>query len=129
MSDYCPDCENKLEDFIEGSSMGLRCPKCGWSLVTTYIPPILEDENEYTISLLEGNNPSPDVLRAVSRLAGCNYIAAKRMILEAPMALFTGLASDVLAQKTALEDSGVQVGVTPTFPYSRDDSPTDDIAG
>ena len=120
MSDYCPDCGIKLEDFLEGSSMGQRCPSCGWSLVTTFTPPILEDEGEYTIALLADNETSPRVLKAVSRIMGCNYIAAKKLILEAPLELFTGHAPDVLERKLMLESAGVLIGITPEFPYEQD---------
>lgn len=120
MSDYCPNCESKLEDFVEGLNMGQRCPNCGWSLVTTFIPSVLDDEEEYTISLLEGNAASLDVLRAVTQLAGCNFITAKRMLTEAPVDLYTGQASDVLTQKNTLENAGVLFDITPAFPYSSD---------
>ena len=46
--------------------MGQRCPNCGWSLVTTYTPPILEDNREYAITLLAGNDVSPAVLKAIT---------------------------------------------------------------
>lgn len=62
MGDRCLDCGSELEDFVEGSSMGQRCSSCGWSLVTTFTPPILEGEREYTISLLPGNEASPSAL-------------------------------------------------------------------
>ena len=120
MSDHCPDCDTILEDFIEGSSMGQRCPNCGWSLVTTYTPPILEDNREYAITLLAGNDVSPAVLKAISRLMGCNYITARRLVLEAPKVLFAGHASDILEWRTALESIGVLIAITPEFPYSED---------
>lgn len=120
MSDHCPNCDAILEDFIEGSSMGQRCPSCGWSLVTTYTPPILEDDREYTITLLAGNDASPATLKAVSRLMGCNYITARKLVLEAPMALFVGRATDILEQKAALEGAGVLIAITPEFPYGED---------
>ena len=126
MSDYCPDCGTKLVDFLEGSSMGQRCPSCGWSLVTTFTPPILEDENAYTISILADNETSPRILKAVSRIMGCNYIAAKELILEAPLELFTGQAPDVLERKLKLESAGVLIGITPEFPYNQDGQPMAD---
>ncbi|MDO4539110.1 MAG: hypothetical protein Q4B54_13180 [Coriobacteriales bacterium] len=120
MSECCPDCGAALEDFVEGSSMGQRCPGCGWSLVTTYTPPILEDEREYTITLLAGNDVTPAVLKAISRVRGCNYLAARRLVLNAPKALFSGRAADVLSHRLMLEDAGVMVAVTPELPYGRD---------
>jgi hypothetical protein len=120
MSDHCPDCDTILEDFIEGSSMGQRCPNCGWSLVTMYTPPILEDNREYAITLLAGNDASPAVLKAISHLMGCYYITARRLVLEAPKVLFAGHASDILGWKTKLESAGVLIAITPEFPYSED---------
>lgn len=120
MSDYCPDCGTVLEDFIEGSSMGQRCPSCGWSLVTTYTPPILEDYGEYTITLLAGNDASPATLKAVSRLMGCNYITARKLVLDAPKTLFVGCAYDILERKTMLENAGVLIAISPEFPYGDD---------
>lgn len=87
--------------------------------MTTFTPPILEDERDYTISLLPSNEVSPDVLRAISRLAACNFIAAKKMLLEGSWELFTGQASEVLEKWVKLERAGV-VEVTPEFPYGRD---------
>ncbi len=126
MSDRCPDCGSELEDFVEGSSMGQRCPSCGWSLVTTFTPPILEDESVYTISLLPGNEASAGALRAVSRMAGCNYVAAKRVLLEGPWELFAGRASEVLEKWVELEHAGVAVEITPEFPYGQDGKPLSD---
>lgn len=126
MSAHCPHCDTILEDFIEGSTMGQRCPNCGWSLVTTYTPPILEDNREYAITLLAGNDVSPAVLKAISRLMGCNYITARRLVLEAPKVLFAGHASDILEWKTALESAGVLIGITPEYPYDQDGQPHSD---
>ena len=45
--------------------MGSRCPKRDWCVVTTYIPPIRQDEREYTITLLFRSAPGQEALRAV----------------------------------------------------------------
>lgn len=119
MSDRCPDCGSALEDFVEGSSMGQRCPSCGWSLVTTFTPPILEDERDYTISLLAGNEASRGALRAVSRAAGRNYVAANGMLLGGPRELLTGHSAEVLERWVELERAGVAVEIAPKFPYDR----------
>jgi hypothetical protein len=91
---------------MEGPGMGQRCPGCGWSLATTFTPPILGDEREHVVSLLPGNDVSPNVLKAVSRLMGCNYIAAKRLILEAPLDILVGRAPGVLEKRLTLESAG-----------------------
>lgn len=117
MSDYCPDCGGKLESFIEGRCMGYRCPGCGLAVVTTYTPPILEDERDYAVTLLPGNDINPRVLKSVSRLMECNHIVAKRLILEAIHDIFVGHAPDVLEKRLTLESAGVLVTITPDFPY------------
>lgn len=113
----CPECGSELEGFVEGSCMGSRCRNCGWEVVATYIPPIREDEQHYTISLLPGCSPSKDSLKAIARLAATNFIGAKRLMLGAPAALFSGTAPDVLREKLALERAGVPVSISPEFPY------------
>lgn len=57
---------------------------------------------------------------------GCNYITARRLVLEAPKVLFAGHASDILEWKTALESAGVLIGITPEYPYDQDGQPHSD---
>lgn len=119
-TDLCPKCGTRLEGFIEGSSMGSRCPECGWGVVRTYAPPILEDEREYTIVVIPGCRATQKALRAVSGIAMCNYLAAKRLMQGAPSVLFAGRAVEVLARKNDLERAGVPIEVHPDFPYDKD---------
>ncbi len=116
----CPECGTDLEDFVEGSSMGSRCPACGWSDVTTFAPPIQEDEREYTIILMPGGAPTRSALKVISHIAMCNYVMAKEVMASAPATLFEGHATEVLARKNELEDTGVPIEVRPDFPYDRD---------
>lgn len=118
MSEYlCPKCGSELEGFVEGSCMGSRCKSCGWSIVATYIPPIRNDWQDYTISLLPGCDPVKSSLKAIARIAMTNFIGAKRMMFDAPVTLFTGKAPEVLARKLTLEQAGVPIAISPQFPY------------
>ena len=123
----CPECGASLEGFVEGSSMGQRCTACGWSVVTTYTPPIMEDEREYAIILMPGETPTREALRAISRLAMCNYGEAKRLTENEPTTLFVGRATEVLARKNELEDMGVPIEVRPDFPYDKDGRLADEV--
>lgn len=120
IDDLCPQCGAPLEGFVEGSSMGQRCPNCNWAIVRTYAPPIVEDEQKYTIVVAPGGTPTREALKAVSRVAMCNYIAAKRLIEDAPAAIFASRATEVLARKNGLEEAGVPIEVQPSFPYDKD---------
>lgn len=123
----CPKCGAPLEGFIEGSSMDQRCPNCEWAIVRTYAPPIVEDEQKYTIVVLPGGAPTREALRAVSRIAMCNYIAAKRLIENAPAVIFAGHATEVLAHKNGVEEAGVPIEVHPSFPYDKDGKLLDEV--
>jgi hypothetical protein len=116
----CPECGSDLEGLVEGSSMGSRCPACGWSVVTTFALPILEDEREYTIILMPGGAPTREALKAISRIAMRNSVTAKQLMEGAPATLFSGRAAEVLERKNELEDAGVLIEVRPDFPYDRD---------
>ncbi|NET62610.1 MAG: hypothetical protein F6K47_42920 [Symploca sp. SIO2E6] len=43
----CEACGARVEYRIEGSTQGLFCTQCGWSLVTTYIPKIAWGITQY----------------------------------------------------------------------------------
>lgn len=116
-NDLCPRCGTLLEGFIEGSSMGSCCPKCGWCVATTYIPPIRQDEREYTITLLPGGAPGQEALRAASHVANCNYLVARQMLLDAPVDMVSGLAPEILERKRVLDKARVPIAISPHFPY------------
>lgn len=125
--DLCPECRTPLEAFAEGSSMGQRCPKCGWSIVTTHLRPIQEDEQEYTVVLIPGGVATKETLGVVSRVAMCNYVEAKKLIKDAPAAIFAGSATEVLARTNDLEEAGVPIEVHPSFPYDGEGRLADEV--
>ena len=112
-----------LEGFIEGSCTGSLCPKCGWSVVATYTPPIHEDEHNYAITLLSGCAPDEKTIKAVSHVANCGFLVARQMLLDAPTELFSGLAPEVLERKRVLEEARVPISISPEFPYGNDREP------
>ena len=64
--------------------------------------------------------PTIEALRALSRIAMCNYIEVRRLMEGAPTTLFVGHATEVLAYKNELEDAGVPIEVQPDFSYDND---------
>ncbi len=117
MDNKCPMCNHELIAFKNGSSIGVRCSSCDYSVVTSYIEPIFEDKNVYTIILEKGNALSKDSLKTVSGIIGKNYIAAKKCISSAPSILFQGYAADVMDVKKILDTSAMKYSISPKFPY------------
>ena len=74
MNDKCPVCNHDLIPFTEGSTTGVRCSYCDYSIVTTYIEPIYEDDNTYTVVLEAGNSVDMSTIKVISKITGKNYI-------------------------------------------------------
>lgn len=89
---------------------------CGWGWATTYIEPILSDSTDYHVVLVSSNN-SLTSIKAVSEVANCNYIEAKKLISHAPVEVFHGQAVEVKAIREKLEAANIEIRIEPEFPY------------
>ena len=70
----CPNCGNKLISEIKGSSLIIRCTKCYYSVATTNIDPIYEDDSEYEIFLEEGNEITKEnyfLIQSLTNMCKC----------------------------------------------------------
>ena len=117
MTDKCPVCNHDLIAFTEGSTTGVRCSYCDYSLVTTYIEPIYKDENTYTINLEAGNTADQQTIKAISKITGENYIYAKRCLERSPIDIVKGSATEIIELKILLDLCGIKYSITPAFPY------------
>lgn len=106
-----------LHESVEGSTLTITCDHCGYSIARTKMNPIYEDRTAYSLYLAKGNTTSKDSLRAVSRVAGCNYLAAKKLFATDNPLIFAGKAPEVLEKIRLLHDAGVRTRVEPEFPY------------
>ena len=114
----CPVCGSELNLFLKGSTVGVICPCCDYSVVTTRTEPIYEDETIYTILLEAGNTCDRPRLKLISKLAGVNYLRAKEMIASAPVVLVEGeLAYIILEMKKELDACGIKYSISPEFCY------------
>ena len=102
---------------VQGSCLVLQCNNCGAKVVGTHVEPIREDMTRYHISLAEGNEATPAALRTVSRLAGTNYLGAKRLLQRPEGDLARGLAPEVRDVARRLADAGVSYVIDPPFPW------------
>lgn len=95
----------------------LFCPKCGWGWATTYIDPICNDDTQYQIILLEGNDTSAGVVRAVNKVTHLSLIKAKQVIEKAPQMIYQGDALEIYEMKRLLDEVSVKYRIEPDYLY------------
>ncbi|MDR6289336.1 hypothetical protein E9232_001851 [Inquilinus ginsengisoli] len=91
-------------------------------MITSYLPPILQDRQIYEIVLARIEQPSTDQLRAAARLLDVGYLEARRTLLTCPMTVFTGRADDVLRVAASLNDVGLAHTIVPDFVWAAKDA-------
>ena len=112
----CEKCGAEMKPLSDIYPVGMTCPNCGWGWATTYIEPILSDSTDYHVVLVSRNN-SLTSIKAVSKVANCNYIEAKKLINHAPVEVFHGQAVEVKAIREKLEAASIDFKIEPEFTY------------
>ena len=106
----CPNCNHPLTEFIEGSSMGVRCSHCDYEVVTTYVDPIYEDDTIYSIVLEKNNVINKDTVGYLMTITGLNIPNVSDLIKNrCPYVLFKGNAVDVKEMSIRLEEKGINI--------------------
>ena len=114
----CEKCGADMQTIDPCRPVGLKCPKCGWGWVTSYIEPIKEDSTDYTVILLAVDNASSkDVVKTIAGIAGIGFIQAKKMIENTPTNLFVGKAIAVKGIIATLDALAINYRVEPELPY------------
>lgn len=113
---YCEKCGSEMLDFREDHTCGATCSNCGWSWATSYFTPIELDQTVYTIHIQKTQAPSLSMIRCISKLAVCNFIAAKSL-LESGTAAYEGRALDIQRAAELLKAASLSYSITPDFPY------------
>lgn len=106
-----------MEHRIKGSTQGLFCEKCGWNVVTTYIPPIKRDATIYQVFVYKNCRPSIDQIKIISKICNRNYLEVRRMLAEQQALIYEGCAETVLTVIESLEKESVLYEICPPFPY------------
>lgn len=114
----CPRCGSPVEARSLGSTRGLFCKSCDWSVVTTHLPDILQDPTSYEIKLSSGDFKNDSHLEVIAQLAGVNLLAARKL-LQGPdgFVIFTGHARKVAMARDKLKSVGLEFGIEPSFPW------------
>lgn len=116
----CEECGAEMVPIDPDKPIGMKCPECGWGWVTSYIEPKLEDVTVYSIFLEQGNEPGVESIKAVSKVANCNFIQAKQMIIGAPQRMAEGRAVDIERYVTLLNKASVKYYIEPEWTYEND---------
>ena len=113
----CPKCAAKMNKILEQFSIAWVCPKCGYGEASTIsTAPIYEDHNTYSIILGENDANDINVIRALSKFTGLNYLQTKELI-KTPKLIYSGKAYELLEKKKKLDDGKVNYRIEPKFPY------------
>jgi DNA-directed RNA polymerase subunit RPC12/RpoP len=112
---YCPECGVPTEVLEEGRTSGMRCPNCGWSVVTTNFLPIEQDATIYEISINFGNYCDQRQIKLISQLTGCNFLQARKILQGVEATVYKGKAPQVLVIKQELIAANLSVTIKPEF--------------
>lgn len=111
----CPQCASPTEQIREGRVSGTRCPKCGWSVVTTETDAIDRDASTYQVRVRHSDFHNETQVKTVARLAGINFLQARRLLQEEDPIVFQGGAREVLRVKAELDQAHLLHSITPSF--------------
>lgn len=112
----CEKCGEEMVYFHRYGSCGMECPKCGWGWATTYRSEIESDETNYSISIPVILNPSVDVIRFISEVLSCNFIAANEKIKTNGIQI-SGQAEQIQKIRKSLTELKVPFAISPDFSY------------
>ena len=113
----CEKCGAEMQPIDPNLHCGMTCPQCGWGWATSPYDPMLEDDTEYSIMLLAGNDRSEDVVKAISQLTVQNYLNSRKMIIDAPLVIYSGRAEQVKDLIEKLDLAAILYEINPEFPY------------
>ncbi len=111
----CKKCGNEMEYHQEKYTCGWICPVCGDGAVTTYVEPIDRDYTMYSLRV-SAQNPFTDAIKASSKVFGCNYLEARKGLLEGSL-LTSGNAREIQNKAIVLQGGSVAFQIEPVFPY------------
>lgn len=118
INSVCPQCGGALEPRREGSTQGLFCMNCEWSVVTTVLPDILRDTSTYTVKVTQGDFKNDHHLKAVAQLAGVNMLTSRKLLQQSEsFVVATGSARKIAAARDTLLSAGLGFAIEPPFPW------------
>ncbi len=109
----CEKCGSLMEARQEGSTQGLYCTGCDWSVVTTHIPEIRIDATEYEVRVSRGDYRNEQHVKAVSKVSNTNFLASRKLLQDTQPLVFRGEAVDVVRVREILVAAGISCAISP----------------
>ncbi|MBR2549686.1 MAG: hypothetical protein IKE92_06695 [Clostridiales bacterium] len=116
----CEKCGTVLIKELPEDRVGtycVTCPNCGWVRTTANTDPKSVHQTRYSVFLMEGNDISVEVVRAVNQVSHQNLLKSKELIMNAPQLIFEGDALEVYDMMRILDAGFVEYKVIPDYPY------------
>ncbi|MCR5800454.1 MAG: hypothetical protein K6G69_10300 [Lachnospiraceae bacterium] len=112
----CDKCKKEMVYFHEGHTCGWRCDECNNSVVTTYIDPIRDDDNIYTIKIMATSDTKANNVKCVAKACNCSFVEAKIILTSGKEigGLDAVSTRDILR---LLKPSTIDYSVSPEFSY------------
>ena len=115
---HCAKCGGDVIVTYEPMLQTAVCERCGEIAIADCWEPIDEDQTEYSLAILAENGTAPDVLRAVAKMAGINFLQAKAALGQGNVTVYSGKAKSIADRAATLQDEGISFSIEPDFPYS-----------
>ena len=112
----CPKCGSTMKIIHEPSSVAWVCTHCDYSEATTESDALHSDETIYSIILLDNDLTNLNVIKALSKFTGLNYIQTKNLISN-PKEIARGFAYEILEKKEFLDSNEIHYRIFPEFNY------------
>lgn len=76
----CCQCGGDVYNKIEHSVRGLYCRRCGWNVVTSYVPESVSETelHEFRLTNIQGHNYNQ--ISVIAKLLGVGFLEAKKAI-------------------------------------------------
>lgn len=116
----CPECGQPQVVAEQGLSLIARCPACGWMVATTNPNHPFHDRTLYTLRVTPGGLTTATAIARLSVALGTGVKRARDLIAQDLPVAENILAHEVIRLHTLLSQQGLQVGITPAFPWPLD---------
>jgi len=123
----CEKCGAEMKEVHSSFSIGMECPNCGWGWVTTHIDAVFEDDINYEIWLIPGNEQSKVKIKVMAEVLGVNFLQAKKILSSEEAVMIYKARNEAAATMpkakrvqtvvALLKQAGLRFSIKPDFPY------------